>query len=237
MGQSLSNSFPPFEFLEFGKTLEASLERAESTASNESQTELKPLMFANQLAKSAVGSVIGRAGSISLLEIDIDLQRRAAIHAAIIQNFSAVETTVLNAQYAASATLLRQAVEGIENLRGIRQNVFTDRATPRIKGLKHLGRLYGNLTGIAHLSDHGLVARAVGKHPPSIDVSFQSEIAKEFFAIHLQVVIGLAADIAEVFPFSDARILSPDETRACAGAMAVLVEQRLLEFSVKEPEN
>jgi hypothetical protein len=224
----LSEAFPPYEFLQFAATLDASLEEAEGLAFVESETAVSSLFLAIRLAKSAVASVLARGASVSLLSIDFDLQRRVAIHAAMVQNFSAIETTISRAQYSAAATLVRQELEGIEKLRGIRQHSSANKKKEKLKGLKHLGRIYGELSGIAHHSDHNLVSGIVGGHPVRFEPIFHLGSSRILLAVHTQCMVGIAADAAEVFPFSESELFSEPEKQACTAAMSILIEQGLL---------
>ncbi|MCE8516087.1 hypothetical protein KBY31_05120 [Ruegeria pomeroyi] len=156
------------------------------------RSELPDLAFANDCVLSAVISVFERSQSICPLNVDEDSLRRAAVSAAMFQNISLVETAVSKAQYVGASALVRQEIEGVEVLRGILAGKQKNGATPRLKALKFLGKVYSQLTGVSHLSLNEGITYLTGGSPFSYDPRYDKTYAELLMSCHVLAVHGLA---------------------------------------------
>ncbi|WIY23499.1 hypothetical protein [Parasedimentitalea psychrophila] len=226
----MSDNFPPFEFLGFANTLRDSLGDEEANVEKEFQVSEGHLITAFDLSLSACGSVISRDAACLRSQILLDDQRRAAIQTAMLQIAPLTFSLIVKGHYIAASTLVRQSIEGIEALRGIRQNRQKDGETPRLKALRHIGKLYGQLSGIAHLSKHNLLSTLLGNIPFKIEPVFSKDTARLLAGVHIQTSIFLALDMAEMVPYSPTEFLSPDEGNACSSSLGILVAEGILAF-------
>jgi hypothetical protein len=195
---------PDFEFFSLARGYRRALEDHSSTIVDW-KTESPDLSFANNCALASVVSIFGRAETICLLNIDTGHERRSAICAAMFQNIALVEAAIVNAQYVGAATLVRQELEGIEALRGILKGQQKDGRTPRLIGFRHLGEIYGQLSGIAHLSKHAALSHLTGGIPFSYDTQYNLSFAELLVNCHVLALVGLANFVAY-----DSRVVEKD---------------------------
>lgn len=123
-------------------------------------------------------------------------------------------------------------IEAVEGLRGIRQGKQRDSETPRLKALRHLGRTYSQLTGLAHLSTHELLSHVVNPKIGNIDHSFNAPFARHLFGTHLCAMAAFALDLSEFRPIDGASRLSETESGYLSAVFGVLVSEK---FIILEP--
>ncbi|UWQ54880.1 hypothetical protein [Leisingera caerulea] len=197
------------------------------------RSDLPDLAFAYDCALSTVISVFERAGSVCLLQIDKDLHRRAAVSASMFQNIALVETAIRNAQYIGASALIRQELEGLEVLRGMLAGKQIDRKNPRINALRNLGlgKIYGRLTGIAHLTFHEGLSHLTGGFPYSYDTRYNRQSCELLVNCHVLGMAGLATVVAFDSRSLDQKHLTDVEEHHSALALSVLGENGFLKLA------
>jgi hypothetical protein len=193
-----------------------------------SQAEADPLLAANAAVIACIGSILSRPDRAVPLEKAKEKVRRAAVHVAVVQGVHIVEYCLATGSYVQAAALIRQELEAPDGLRGIREGQQKDGATPRLKALKHLGRPYSQLTGLAHLSTHDLLAHVTDLFDSGFDHRHNPAFARYLLGLHLAALVGLALDMADLHPFSDHMILSQQEQAWISAVCGVLAEASLL---------
>jgi hypothetical protein len=119
-------------------------------------------------------------------------------------------------------------IEAIEVLRGIREGKQRDGETPRLRALRHLGRSYGQLSGLAHVSTHDLLTHIVNPEIGNVDHVFNLSYARHLLGIHLQTLAAFALDLGEFRPASATANLSDDEDGYLSAVFSVLVAEKFL---------
>ncbi len=189
------------------------------------------LVNANEAGLACVGSILARPDrSFPEGQIAEKLQR-ATIHSALLQGIHAVEYCIKNGIYAQAAALVRMEIEGVECLRGIRQGTQRDGATPRLLALKHLGRTYSQLTGLAHLSSHDLLTHVVNREIGNTDHSFNPQFARHLLGTHLCALAAFALDLSEFRPFNDQAQLTETENGYLSAVFGVLVAEQFIQLN------
>ena len=153
---------------------------------------------------------------------------RASIHTAITQGIDIVEHTMATATYVQASVLVRQEMEAVECLRGIRSGQQKSKSSPRLVALRHLVRPYSQLTGLAHLSEPALLAHITDVLGSGVDINLNPEFEAFLFCIHLVSLVGIAFDIADLRPFSSNSISSLEETELMQGVCGLLSERGYL---------
>ncbi|MGJ8544461.1 MAG: hypothetical protein ACSHWZ_03380 [Sulfitobacter sp.] len=160
---------------------------------------------------------------------DQRLAKKGAVMAAIIQNIPAVEATLDYAQYSAAAALVRQEMEAIEALRGIQMG---KPAPPnRSYGLgtfKHLGRTYGQLSGLHHSTKDELIAHLTGDGTNSVDPIYNKEFAKFLLNTHIQCLAFLSMHMSEELKSPENRDLFEASRTASSEALGILTDAGFL---------
>ena len=153
---------------------------------------------------------------------------RASIHTAITQGIDIVEHTIATATYVQASVLVRQEMEALECLRGIRSGQQKSKSTPRLVALRHLGKPYSQLTGLAHLSEPSALAHITDVSGSGLDITLNPEFETFLFCIHLVSLVGIAMDLSDLRPFSNDSIASPEETELMQGVCGLLSERGYL---------
>ena len=209
-------------FLSFRNALATSMEQTRNEAIALSLAHLSEYLEHEVIGVACLGSILSRPDrAVNIAEVSKKI-RRASVQSAFLQGIHAVETCIMTASYAQAAALVRQEIEAVEVLRGIRQERQKDGETPRLKALKHLGRSYSQLTSLAHLTGHDLLSNVVSRKVVDVDHTFNDAFAAHLFSLHLVTLIGVALDMADLRPFSNQDAVSPEEQSAIATVCAWL---------------
>lgn len=198
-------------FLVLGEALASALSSSRSKTAAKYCTKSGPIYS----ALAAVFSCLASIGARPDRAVDVDEARakvrRAAIHVSIVQGVHAVEYCIEQGLYPQAAALVRQEIEAAEGLRGIRLGLQKEKETPRLKALRHLGRAYSQLTGLAHLSDHVILSHVTDLLGTGFDHTFNEKFSEFLICLHLSALVGVALDMAELRPFNDTAKLAPQE--------------------------
>lgn len=216
------------EFLGFGRKLSNALEQQRAKAVTESDSRLIIEFQMEATCLSCLGSILARPDREFPIEQVQTKVRRVSIHSALMQGIHACHYCISNASYAQAGALVRQEIEGVEGLRGIRQGLQRDKETPRLKALRHLGRSYSQLTGLAHLSDGDILNSVVSSKIGSIDHVYNNAIAKHLLLLHVVALCFLIPDVAEMHPFSTESLFSSEEEMWFTGVCGWLSAEGIL---------
>lgn len=215
-------------FLNFAEVLKNGLKESREAVKQQGPAFLGNLYHAQTACLACMGSILSRQDREFPVENVLEKLRRATIHGAILQGIHPIEYLIANGCYAQAAALVRQEMEAVEGLRGIRQGFQADKTTPRLKALKHLGRYYSQLTGISHLSSHDLLAHIVSSSIGDIDHTFNPNFARTLFGLHVVALVSVAMDMAELRPVIQIDLVTEEEDWWLSVACGVLVEEGLL---------
>jgi len=224
-----------YRFPEFAEVFYRSQKTARLKVAEVWPDFLGDLQVANTYTVAALGSILGRLAATDFENISFDIQRRSTVHAAIIQGIGAIEMCISDGLYAQAAALVRQEIEGVEFLRGVRQGKQKDGATPRLKAHRHLGRSYGQLSGLAHYSEHDLLNHLVADPKPSIDPVFNPEFAQFLFGIHIHVLAGFVLDLSEIISNTNGANLTNEEEHHLSIASGILMKEGVFALEDSDP--
>jgi hypothetical protein len=198
-------------FLLLGEAFSSALARSRSATAEKYCIKSGPIYSALTAAFSCLASIAARPDrAVAPAEAKAKV-RRAAIHLSIVQGVHAVEYCIEHGLYPQAAALVRQEMEAAEGLRGIRLGLQKDKETPRLKALRHLGKAYRQLTGLAHLSDHAILSHVTDLLGTGFDHTFNEKFSEFLLCLHLSALVGVALDMAELRPFIDTAKLAPQE--------------------------
>ena len=198
-------------FLVLGDAFSEALAKSRAAAAANSGVDTGPTIAAQRAIMACLASIACRPDR-AVDQIDAKAKvRRAAIHVSVVQGLHAVEYCIQHALYAQAAALVRQEMEAAEGLRGIRLGLQKDKETPRLKALRHLGRAYSQLTGLAHLSHSDLLLHVTDVLGSGFDHTFNPEFSEFLLCLHLSALVGVALDMAELRPYKPGEVLDPQE--------------------------
>jgi hypothetical protein len=225
VGSGGVNGLGPSDFLGYAEILRGGMARSRADCVDNWPAVLGILGQANEAVTACIASIVARPDRAYAAEHLREKLRRATIHSAFIQGIHAVEYCTSNGLYAHAAALVRMEIEAVEGLRGIRHRKQRDGETPRLLALRHLGRTYSQLTGLAHLSTHELLSHVVNPQIGNIDHAFNASFARHLFGTHLCAMAAFALDLAEFRPINETARLSELESENLSAVFGVLVSE------------
>jgi hypothetical protein len=218
-------------FLHIGKIVSDTVALKQSEIASGIEKRLGIVFDARNVVFACLASVHSRADREFRTSQIKQKLHRAAIHASIIQGASLTEAAIATARYAQAGALVRQEIEAVEGLRGLRQEVQQDGSTPRLKALRHLGRSYANLSALAHLSKFDLMMETVDLLQNGIDPTLNKQLEEQLFCLHLVALVSVCHDASELRPHSKTDYLSEQEQLWLSSVCGLLAEKGYLKIA------
>ncbi|MBU2031505.1 MAG: hypothetical protein KKG69_01520 [Alphaproteobacteria bacterium] len=166
-----------------------------------------------------------------------DAQGQAALITHFVQGIDLCETAIVEGLYPQAATLLRQQHEIIaaveEFTAGRRKDGRTPHAT--IGVLRDMGRVYGDLSGGAHVSHANLlknfVIMEIGENNgPSLLPIYHHEITINLYALHVSYILIMLELAGDVQSSVTGDRLNPDEVKLHFIGRQILIDLGLIRF-------
>ena len=224
MGTNEKNIELELEILGFGANLKAGFDEARKPISDNFEDRLGVLYSAQGALFACLGSIYSRPDREFPAHKVTEKVHRASIYSAIAQGIGLIEIALKNGNYVQAAALIRQEIEAVEASRGLIQGTQREGTTPRLKALKHLGKSYGFLTSLAHLSRSNLMAGATNILNSGVDPTLNSELEKHLFCIHLVAVACTVIGLSDLHPCSDEMPMTDQERLWLQSVFGVLNE-------------
>lgn len=197
------------------------------------------LSQAHASAVSALVNFLSRIAGKPLPEGRDDVQGQMTLIAHFVQGIQIVETAVVEGLYTQAATLLRQEHEIIAAVEEFKAGRRRESKTPyaTIGMLKNMGPIYGDLSAVAHVSQAQLLKdiaiMEIGeKRGPSLLPIYHSELAHNFYALHISYIIMMAQLANEIYNNLTGDKLHEDEVNLLVMAKMALIDSGLMQ--VKE---
>lgn len=204
------------------------------------KTALGDLRDAHLLVMGVIGAVVLRTNG-KLTPYDAKRSTRSRLFAALLIGVSLCEQAIEEGRYLQAQALIRQEMELLARLVGVRTSVQKAGRTPNVALLEQsLARLYGPLSNAAHLAPD-MVREATRyvletpEDPGSVDGTryrpdFDGQAARRAFALHLLILIHATAEMSgdwsEAYPEDH---ITQDEAAALDLAIALMVREGMLE--------
>lgn len=221
-----------FEFYSLAEQLRSELAKQSPRVTADGGEEISNARFALNCAMAALNSVLFRSTQMSRLRINDDDQKRAVIIASCIQGITPIEDCIFRGFFVQAAALVRQELEAIETLRSIRVGRYRDgwKGNSKLHALKHLGKVYGQLTDLAHLQNSKFLSHLVKDSAgyASIDPIQNEKFRLFLIQIHSYAIVGIVLDLADLTTAIDGQSLSDPEREHLTLCNSVLVEQGFL---------
>ena len=179
-------------------------QKAVDINTSQSVQEFRFLNFAHRLLLGLIGSMLeihqGRpvAG-------DEKTRRRFVLTAAFVQGIPLCQQAVLSALYLQAGNLLRQEFECLALLREIESGKRKDGKQVHAKHAHWNGsRHYGELSALAHLSDHKILESAIQYNTTWGDFSsmipqYQRDNTKRLYGFHIAMVLDLVFGLRDLY--------------------------------------
>jgi hypothetical protein len=199
--------------------------------------EYPNLIEAHSASCSALMNFVSRIERNLEREITEEEQGQLTLATHFIQGINLCETAVLDGYYAQAAPLVRQQHETISAFQEFSAGRRKDGKTPHasIGMLAHLGRIYSNLTGVAHMSNRrtleDLVTTEVdGIFGPSVFPIYRSETARSLFIAHTCYILMMISLTATMQMSISRQELSENEMILIRHAYRILEDTGFVEF-------
>ncbi|PKP68450.1 MAG: hypothetical protein CVT83_05375 [Alphaproteobacteria bacterium HGW-Alphaproteobacteria-5] len=166
-----------------------------------------------------------------------DVQGQAALIAHFVQGVDLCETAIVEGLYPQAATLLRQQHEIIAAVEEFTEGRRKDGKTPHatIGVLRDMGRVYGDLSGGAHVSHANLlknfVIMEIGQNNgPSLLPIYHHEITTNLYALHVSYILMMLELAGDIQNGVTGDTLNPDEVKLHLIGREILVDLGLIRF-------
>ncbi|WEJ56766.1 hypothetical protein [Devosia sp. FJ2-5-3] len=202
-----------------------------------SEKDWEALSQAHASAVSALINFLSRIAGKPIPEDREDVQGQITLVAHFVQGIQLVETAVVEGLYPQAATLLRQEHEIVaaveEFTAGRRRDAKTPHAT--IGVLRNMGRVYGDLSGAAHVSQRDLLQNIVimeigEKRGPSLLPIYHAELTRNLYALHVSYIIMMTQLANDIHHALSGDELHDDEVKLLAIAHHILIDTGLIQF-------
>jgi len=197
------------------------------------QNDSADLIAANNFALELTCSIISRMKQIDQKTLDRrNSAERLPIICALVQGLWLTRKSIEEGLLAQSAPLVRQQIEGMEALLEIRRDRRKDGKTPRINGFKFLGKYYGFLSGVAHLSKSTNLLMLSGAFDETgrfvgntIEPIYKRGHAQFLFGTSTFVTCQIALDLADLCRPNDEELLEDFEQTLITTALGILEKE------------
>jgi len=200
------------------------------------------LLIAHELAFSALSSMIDRFSGRKFAHQPKAIEGRLSLLAQFVQGVEICETAISEGLSSQAAALLKQELETLAAVDEFTLNTRRDGVTPNIKNgpLSGFGPLYGELNNIAHPSRHDVVRQLATIETGSICApttipQYNAELIRLFYGYHVYFIVEMTKRAAAVFRHLFNEELSDDEAHWASRALAILLEEKVINFHPEVP--
>lgn len=156
------------------------------------------------IIKSIYSEYLGIPG-----KTDESISTRLPLIASFIQGIDICETCICEGLYTQAAGILKQELETIAAIDECERGKRKNRKTPNVQCVKFgLGREYGVLNGIGHVSDKEIFeplykanadSKIEGQKPISILPQFNKELCSYFYAMHILLILNVIEKLDRLY--------------------------------------
>ena len=216
-------------YIALGENYTKHQEQAQSFNLRESFADMQELRAAHTLLLGVVASILEEHADQKTTVSDETITRKFTITAALIQGLLPCERCILTGQYIQAGALIRQEFEAICALSEIRQGKRKDGITPNAKYAPWKGsRHYGELSRLAHLSDHKILDTFIGRYDSFWGAStvpqYQKINGARLYAAHTVNVLALTDELLSFYGDIYGYVSDKREKDVIDNAFSILVE-------------
>ncbi len=163
------------------------------------------LIYAHDLLLGVMGSMLEENNGKRVPAGDSAISRRFVLTAAFVQGISLCEQSILEGLYLQAGNLIRQEFETLGLIDEINKNKRSDRKNVNAKyapwnGSKH----YGELSALAHLSDHRILDSIIGYNTTWGDYAatvpqYQKDTTIRLYDFHISMMLKLVYEIKYLY--------------------------------------
>jgi hypothetical protein len=166
---------------------------------------------------------------------DEKTNRRFVLTAAFVQGIPLCQQAVLSAMYLQAGNLLRQEFECLGLLREIEKGTRKDGKQVNAKHAPWNGsRHYGELSALAHLSDHKILESIIQYNTSWGDFSsmipqYKREDIKRLYGFHISMVLDLVFELRDLYSEMFGFQFDEDEENVLNNVIGILMENEILQ--------
>ena len=220
-------------YVAIGRNYAKNCERARILNCRDSLVDMREFNHAHTLLLGVIGGMLEvNSGKRVPIENEV-VSRRFVLTAAFIQGISLCEQSILQGQYLQAGNLLRQENEILGLLAEVKNGKRQDGMVVNAKNFPWKGhKHYGELSALAHLSDHKILDSLVGYRTAWGDFAstvpqYQKENAGRLYGFHVSMVLGLVQELQDLY--SEIYDYKPDsrENNVIDVASSILVQCKI----------
>lgn len=191
-------------YISIGNEYEKYCDKAKENNILQSIDENKFLSHAHTLLMGLIGSML-EMNENKPVPVDQNSKRKFILTAAFIQGISICEEAILSSLYLQAGNLIRQEFECLGLLREIEKGMRRNGKQVNAKNVP-LGLCirYGELSTLAHLSDHNLLESIIQYNTSWGDFSstnpqYKSYNTKQFYGFHISMVLAFVYELRDLY--------------------------------------
>lgn len=221
--------FVDSRYIAIGENYELNMLRAIEANKNQSADAFKSLCMAHGLLMGLIGRMLEQHSNKPVFG-DESIGRRFVLTAAFIQGILICRQAVLGSTYLQAGTLLRQEYECLGLLREVKEGKRRDGKQVNAKnapwnGSKH----YGELSALAHLSDHEIISSIIGENTGWGDFSstvpqYNAANTKRLYGLHVALVLDLVYQLHSLYSDMYEYEMEESEQDAITSVIGILEE-------------
>lgn len=226
-------------YVVLGENYISNSSKAKRFNKRDSENDLGDLITAHKLLLGIIGSILEQAKGADIPNKPA-VRRKFVLVSGFIQGIPLCEQSILQSMYLQSASLIRQEQETLGLLGEIKSGTRKDRVNVNIKYAPwDGGRLYGELSTLAHLCDHSLLNEIVGYNNSWGDYSssvpqYNKDKTRDFYCFHLVMVCGLILNLFNLYYDVCEYKPSKRETDVFDIVISILIKEETLKIDQKE---
>jgi len=207
--------------------------KARSINSQQSIDELKFLNYAHTLLMGLIGSML-EVNQNRPVTGNEKLKRRFLLTAAFIQGITLCEESILNSLYLQAGNLIRQEYECLGLLREIEKGKRQDGKQVNAKHAPWNGsRYYGELSTLAHISDHNILESIIQYNTSWGDFSstvpqYNLKTTKRLYGFHVAMILDLVIEMRGLYQEMYNFQFSNAEADVLNNVIGILMENEVL---------
>lgn len=193
-------------YINIGKSYIKNCKNARAANSKDSLANIPfELVYANDLLLGIVGGMLEENNGKRVPVENKAVSRKFVLTAAFIQGISLCEQSILESLYLQAGNLIRQEFEVLGLLVEINKNKRKDGKQVNVKHARWNGsKYYGELSSLAHLSDHKIVESIVGYQTTWGDFAatvpqYQKDNTIKLYGFHVAMILGLVEELKHLY--------------------------------------
>ncbi|KXW57461.1 hypothetical protein FEMY_20240 [Ferrovum myxofaciens] len=220
-------------YIAIGNNFAKNCDSARALNHQDAIADLQKLAQAHTLLMGLIGGILENNDGRTVHNEDDTTKRRFVLTAAFVQGITLCEQSILQSLYLQAGNLLRQEFETLGLLSEVKKGIRKDGKVAHAQNAPWNSRkLYGELSSLAHMSDHKLLESIIGYQTSWGDFAstipqYKKETATRLYGFHVSMVMGLVDELHSLYWDMFGYVIGERENEVLNVVYSILVKQGL----------